>query len=133
MLEIARNRIGHHGLRNVELCEGDVARLPISDESVDLTTAVLVLHHVALPREAIGELYRVLRKGGQVLMVEQATHHNEAFHDRMQDRWWGFDAKEFAGWLRDAGFDDIRANSLITTERAVDAPDLFVITGRKNR
>lgn len=132
MLEVARNRVSHYGLDNVELCEGDVAGLPIGNESADLATAVLVLHHVALPREAMGELHRILRVGGQVLIIEQATHHNEAFHDRMQDRWWGFDPKEFSGWLREAGFGDVRTNSLITTERAVDAPDLFVITGRKS-
>ncbi len=131
MLDVAGNRTEFHRLDNVELCRGDVSRLPISDASVNLATAFLMLHHVPVPREALSELYRILQRDGRVLIVEQAAHRCDAFHERMQDRWAGFDAADLGGWLRSVGFKDVRSNPLITAERALDAPDLFVMTGRK--
>ncbi len=131
MLEAARHRVDHHGNGNVELRRGDLAQLPLAAASVDLALAVLVLHHVPAPRAALAELYRVVHDGGSILVVEQTAHQSESFRERMQDRWWGFDADEFAGLVASVGFSEVRSHSLTTVERADDAPDLFIVTGRK--
>lgn len=131
MLEAARQRIEHHGINNVALHSGELAQLPVGEAAVDLAIAVLVLHHVPAPRDALDELHRVVRPGGRVLIVEQVTHQNEAFRERMQDRWWGFDPSEFHELLESAGFREVRLHRLLTVERAAGAPDLFVVTGRK--
>lgn len=131
MLDAARHRIDHHGHSNVELRRGDLAQLPLAATSVDLALAVLVLHHVPAPRAALAELYRVVRDGGSILIVEQTAHQNESFRERMQDRWWGFDAGEFARLVESVGFSQVRSHRLTTVERADDAPDLFIVTGRK--
>lgn len=131
MLETARRRVKHDGMCNVELRRGELAQLPIADGSVDLALAVLVLHHVPTPRDALLELHRIVRGAGRVLIVEQTAHENESFRQRMQDRWWGFEPDEFAGLLGRAGFDTVETRELATVERAEDAPHLFVVTGRK--
>ena len=131
MLEAARRRIDEHCLTNVELLSGDLSQLPIKDVAVDLALAVLVLHHVPTPQDALAELHRIVRDDGRVLVVEQTAHQNEAFHDRMQDRWWGFEADEFTAMLESAGFSDVCSHALTNVERAPDVPELFVVTGRK--
>ena len=130
MVEAARHRIECSGRANVELCNADLAHLPIAGATVDLAIAVLVLHHVAVPREALAELRRIVRPGGCVLIVEQTAHESETFRDRMQDRWWGFEMGEFSRLLQSVDFHEVRLRSLTMVERAPDAPDLFVVTGR---
>ena len=68
---------------------------------------------------------------GRVLIVEQSAHCNEAFHERMQDHWWGFDSAKFCGWMKSAGFEEVGSHGLATVDRGVDAPDLFVVVGVK--
>ncbi len=131
MLEAARNRIATYGLDNVDLREGELEHLPIKEAGVNLAIAMLVLHHVPSPRDALAELFRVVRPGGVTLLVEQASHHNEAFRDRMQDRWWGFDSRELVGWLEVVGFEQVLSRKLVTVDSGDDAPELFVVSGRK--
>jgi ArsR family transcriptional regulator len=131
MLETARHRLAHLGIGNVDLRPGELAAVPIADSSVDLATAMLVLHHVPTPREAVAELHRILRTSGRVLIVEQTAHGDEPFHERMQDRWWGFEPEELARWLEAAGFAEVCTTRLATIEPGAGAPNLFVVTGRK--
>lgn len=131
MLEAARRRIEYAGAGNVELQRGDLGQVPIPTGSIDLALAVLVLHHVSSPEEALAELHRIVRDGGRVLIVEQTAHQSESFRERMQDRWWGFNPGDFSKTLRSAGFDDVESRLLVTVTRADDAPELFVSTARK--
>lgn len=63
MLELARS----HGLKTAQ---GDAARLPVRDHSVDAVLVVDALHHVGDPDAAIAEARRVVRPGGVVLVRE---------------------------------------------------------------
>ncbi|HWL95259.1 MAG TPA: metalloregulator ArsR/SmtB family transcription factor [Phycisphaerae bacterium] len=132
MMEWARRRIAQAKLTNVDLRAGDLTRLPIEDAAVDLAVAMLVLHHVADVDEALREMMRATRPGGRILIVEQTAHENQAFYDRMQDRWWGFDADDLGRRLAAAGCDQVESHRLITAgtvEGSLDAPPLFVLTG----
>jgi len=50
--------------------QADVAELPLADGSVDVVVSSLSLHHWDQPREAIGELRRVLRPGGRLRIYD---------------------------------------------------------------
>jgi ArsR family transcriptional regulator len=118
----------------VDFRMGTATALPIDDASVDLCIASLVLHHEPMPGAAMAEFRRVLRPGGRVLIIEQRAHRLAAFYEAMQDRWWGFAGEELANELTKAGFVDPALRELSTadaTMAAADAPDLFVLTGRK--
>ena len=137
MLDTARSRLELQGADNIDFRAGDLSRLPIGDAEVDLVLAELVLHHVSSPSEALKELGRVLRPGGRVLIVEQAAHQLEEFHDRMQDRWWGFDAGKLSVEVARAGFEEVRHAPLASAEptnaNAPEAPELFVLTARRRQ
>ncbi|MCH8251910.1 MAG: metalloregulator ArsR/SmtB family transcription factor [Planctomycetes bacterium] len=133
MLDVARRRVDAARLTNVDLRKGDLAGIPIADDYVDLGVALLVLHHVPAPNDAIAELMRIIRPGGRLLIVEQRAHRYAEFRERMQDRWWGFEPEDMSGRLASAGFGDVRWRSLATADSVADAdvPELFVITARK--
>lgn len=133
MLACAERRIAEHRLGNVSLIRGELASLPLPDASVDLAIAVLVLHHVPQPSEALSELARVVRTGGRLLIVEQQSHENQAFYERMQDLWWGFAPQELSALCRKAGFAGLHDSRLMTADSSAgaDAPPLFVLTAER--
>ena len=57
------------GLR-ARFIEGDALALPLDDASVDLATCQTLLIHLDRPADAIAEMVRVTRPGGQVVAVE---------------------------------------------------------------
>lgn len=50
--------------------EGEAESLPFSDASFDIVTCQTLLIHLAEPRAALREMFRVLRPGGAMLVVE---------------------------------------------------------------
>jgi ArsR family transcriptional regulator len=134
MIEVARNRPEVRAATNIEFREGVLGSLPLADGEVDLAIVSLVLHHVESPPASLRDLKRALRPGGEALIVEQEDHRHGEFYERMGDRWWGFEPAQVADWLGQAGFGDVRAMPLSTARPSsrgrVDAPGLFVVTGR---
>ena len=70
MLEKARARCAKAGLRNVEFRRGDAESLPFEDAHFDGVVTRLAVHHFANPRRAFDEMFRVLRPGGTVVIVD---------------------------------------------------------------
>ena len=68
MLEIARGRAAEVGV-NVALIEGDAQHLPFADHRFDTVVCTLALSSIPDPAAAINEMHRVLRPGGQLLVV----------------------------------------------------------------
>ncbi len=128
MLDVSRQRCESEKLDNVSFQQGDLAFLPLGDDSVDLALAFLVLHHVDSPDEALVEIRRIVRPGGRVLIVEQVEHRLGEFHDRMQDRWWGFDKNELAAKLVSTGFSHVDVCHLPTEPAGMISPELFTLT-----
>ncbi|MGP3965040.1 class I SAM-dependent methyltransferase [Nonomuraea sp. 3N208] len=62
MLGRARERVPH-----VEFLHGDLCRLPVPDDSVDLVVCSLALTHVPALDPVLAEFARVLRPGGHVI------------------------------------------------------------------
>jgi SAM-dependent methyltransferase len=63
------------------LTAGDAAALPLRDHAVSLTLAAHMLYHVPDPDAAVGELRRVTRPGGQVLVVLNGPGHLRELRD----------------------------------------------------
>lgn len=135
MLELARRRPELREATNVEFRAGSLEQLPLGDGELDLAIASLVLHHVAEPAAALREAGRCVRTGGRLLLVEQAAHEHQVFHDRMGDVWWGFEPEAVEACVAEAGFGQVRVSGLRsarTSGRSVgEVPRLFVLTAEK--
>lgn len=135
MLEAARARPELGPTAHVEFREGSIESLPVADGELDLAIASLVLHHVAAPAKALPELYRAIRPGGRLLMIEQHEHNHDAFHERMGDVHRGFEPGQLEEWLTAAGFDDIHAAALTQARpagrQAGETPGLFAVVARR--
>ena len=67
MAERARTGATSLGLANVEVRLGDAMALPVDSDSVDVVISNGVLHLTPDKEQAFGEVFRVLKPGGQFL------------------------------------------------------------------
>lgn len=58
------------GLNNVDIRDGDAARLPVEDRSVDVVISNGVLNLVPEKERAVAEIARVLKPGGRVQIAD---------------------------------------------------------------
>lgn len=71
MVERARANFASLGLDGrVEFKQGSADQLPFEDDSQDFIVSTLSLHHWADPKSAFNEIYRALRPGGQMLILD---------------------------------------------------------------
>src|SRR6202162_5431871 len=70
MLKKAQERVAAHGLGNVEaLAVMDAARLGLPDASFDVVVAQYVITAVPHPEATLDEFARVLRPGGEIVLI----------------------------------------------------------------
>jgi demethylmenaquinone methyltransferase/2-methoxy-6-polyprenyl-1,4-benzoquinol methylase/ArsR family transcriptional regulator len=108
MLNLARARIAHAGLRNVLLRQGDIYAPPVERDAYDLVVVHQVLHFLDDPARAIHEAARTLRPGGRLIVVDFAAHGEEYLREDFAHRRLGFSGEEIAGFLGEAGLRDIK-------------------------
>ena len=63
-------RMAKRNFPTIELCQGDVGQLPVKDNTIDFVVSSLSLHHWADARKSIQEINRILRPGGQFLILD---------------------------------------------------------------
>lgn len=51
----------------------------------------MFLHHVGDPYLAIGEVKRILKPGGKLILTDLDRHNHEYLRIEQKDRWLGFD------------------------------------------
>ena len=74
VLERATALARRRRVTNVTWKKGDIRKLPLKDESVDVALLSQSLHHAADPSDALSEATRVVRPGGQVLILDLREH-----------------------------------------------------------
>jgi len=70
MLQAARAFARSQNQENIIWLQGDGGHLPLADESVDLVTCRVALHHFLNQAAAIADWARVLRPGGRLVLVD---------------------------------------------------------------
>ena len=107
VLRRARELAERRGVSNVTWKRGEMEKLPIADASVDIALLSQALHHAADPSHAVIEATRILRPAGHVLVLDLREHDQGWVRDRVGDRWLGFKDEDIAGFLRNAGLQDV--------------------------
>ena len=103
MLAVAERNLGELGVSNVELRRGDVAALPLADDSVDAAVANMVLHHAVDPAAMLGEMARIVRPGGTVAICDEAEHPYTWMREEHADVWLGFTEQQVHAFFTAAG------------------------------
>jgi ubiquinone/menaquinone biosynthesis C-methylase UbiE len=70
MLDHTMDRVGERGLGNVTAARGDAQALPFDDASLDAVVLTTVLGEIPDQDAALGEIARVLRPGGRLVVGE---------------------------------------------------------------
>jgi SAM-dependent methyltransferase len=76
----------------------------------------MCLHHVVHPAAAIGEMARILKKGGTLTITDLDEHAFAFLTEERTDRWMGFKKEDTRTWFAEAGLKDIAVGD--TGERA---------------
>lgn len=96
----------------ISLRLGDLEHLPLRDAEADAAIMSLVLHHLAAPQAGLAEMGRILRPGGQAVVVDFVSHNNESMRTLYGDRWLGFSSSDLDVWLNRAGFNAIACQQI---------------------
>ncbi|HDK02847.1 MAG TPA: class I SAM-dependent methyltransferase [Gammaproteobacteria bacterium] len=106
MLDVLRTKVRELGLDNVEPLEMDLAQ-SLPEGPFDLIFSGMTLHHIEDVPALLARLRGLLAPGGHVALAdlerEDGTFHGDApgiMHH-------GFDPSSVAGWLAEAGFDEV--------------------------
>jgi ubiquinone/menaquinone biosynthesis C-methylase UbiE len=92
--------------RRIRCIRKDAAKLSfLQSKMTDAVVIFWALHEMKNPQAVLQETHRILRPGGKVLIVEFPRN-------SLAQKLWNenyYTSKELAGFLRKAGFEDIRA------------------------
>jgi ArsR family transcriptional regulator len=104
MVEVGTELAARNGLANLAYKLGDIEQVPLPDKSVDLAILSQALHHAQHPQLAVDEAFRILRPGGQLLVLDLAEHTFEKARELYADVWLGFTESALHGFLKKSGF-----------------------------
>jgi len=100
MVALARANLARAGLANCTVRQADMFRLPWPAGSFDLALMHQVLHFAETPAAAIAQAARVLRPGGELVVVDFAPHGLRELFEADDHRRLGFEDDEMLDWFR---------------------------------
>lgn len=133
MLKLARDRARRLGLKSVDFHKAEMTKLPFEAGTFDAAFAALVLHHAAKPANAIAEMARVVKPGGNLIVIDLRAHGQEWLRQEQADVWLGFALEEVEGLLGRARLENVRVRvvSRADSPRGGEPLELFVASASK--
>ena len=113
MLALARENQRRSGLANVEFLKGDIERIPLPDNSVDVIISNCVINLSADKDRVFAEAFRVLKPGGRFAVSDVVVRGDvPAALRRSVELWIGcvagaLEEDEYCGKLGKAGFEAV--------------------------
>jgi ArsR family transcriptional regulator len=117
MVAFGAEKARKNGLKNLEFRLGNLENPPISPGSVDLAVLSQALHHAEAPPSALASAFKILRPGGQIMILDLLEHGFEKTEELYGDRWPGFKTSDLHRWLESAGFKKIEISVVAREEQ----------------
>lgn len=136
MLEAAETTLAELELPpdgRIELRRGEAEHLPIDDDAVDAAFAHMVLHYVATPADVIREMFRIVRPGGVIVVVDFVKHTHEWMRGELGVVWMGFEPGELREWFESAGLPDAHFEESPSVAHGRDLPATLIASARVPR
>jgi SAM-dependent methyltransferase len=108
VLDRAKALARRRRISNVIWKKGELEKLPMKDQSVDVAMLSQALHHAQNPVRAVAEAVRVTTPGGRVLVLDLRRHQEDWVRAKLGDRRLGFDDDELRKMLTAAGLTDVK-------------------------
>jgi ArsR family transcriptional regulator len=116
MVEVGTELAKKNNLANLTYKLGDIEQVPLPDKSVDLAILSQALHHASHPQSAVNEAFRILKPGGQLVVLDLKEHNFERAHELYGDLWLGFTEHALHGFLKKAGFQKAEVTTVAREE-----------------
>ena len=110
MLNGLERRASDAGLANIKYIEADITDLPMPEGEQDIAVMSQALHHIPTASRALEEAYRILTRGGRILVIDLLAHNEDWVREKLQHSHLGFTEEELADHLEAAGFKDVRVS-----------------------
>ena len=117
MVAFGAKKAKKNGLKNLEFRLGDLQDPPIAPASVDLVILSQALHHAEEPAQTILAAHKILRPGGNVMILDLLQHAFKEARALYGDRWLGFAESDLHHWLESAGFKRIEISTVAREEQ----------------
>lgn len=130
MVEVGTALARENKLDRLEYRLGDLEDPPIPAGTVDVVVLSQALHHAASPPRALAAAYRILKKGGQILILDLNAHNFDQARELYADTWLGFTEADLDRMLRQAGFKETRV-SVVAKESEPPHFQTLLATGLK--
>ena len=124
MLVVARSKLDSAGVNNCSVRQGDIADLPFENQSVDVVCIHQVLHYLDRPEQVIYEASRVLRSGGQMIILDFLPHQLEYMREDHAHRRLGISDESIRNW---ADRCNLKVEQLIRLSSRADNPNFLAI------
>lgn len=107
VLSRARALAARKKCTNITWKKGDLEKLPIESNTIDVALLSQALHHAADPAQALGEAARILKPGGRLLILDLRPHEETWVREKLGDQWFGFSDEHLETLLTRAGLGDV--------------------------
>ncbi|MGJ8725259.1 MAG: metalloregulator ArsR/SmtB family transcription factor [Roseibacillus sp.] len=131
MVEFGKELAKKHQLPNLDFRLGEIEKIPIDENSVDLALFSQALHHAQNPATALAEAYRILKPGGTLVVLDLLQHSFEQARELYYDVHLGFSEIHLGELLEGAGFSETSTTIVDREEQPPHFQTLLAIA-RKN-
>jgi len=116
MVEVGTELAAKNGFNNLIYKYGDIEKVPLDNNQVDLALLSQALHHARQPLQALEEAHRILKPGGQIIVLDLLEHQFEKARELYNDQWLGFSQNQLYRWMKEVGFEQVDV-SIVAKEK----------------
>ena len=105
MLAVARSRLASSGIAHAQVRLGDIGDPDVVVGPADVIVIHQVLHYFDDPGRMLAQARRLLKPGGEMIIVDFAPHNLEFLRSEHAHRRLGLSQGQMSGWAAAAGLD----------------------------